>query len=179
MHILPLLIVLGVATGPAAHAQGEPPLAIPAEPSPPPGPPVVVPALPGYAPPAIPVAQDRTWQQGYLDGKLAGQARKTSDWAAAGAVAGCLGSGCGCLAATAVGAAIDPAMPPTYYEGMRGAAALDSDYWGGYRSGYTRTVRTRRATSALVAGAVTSSLVLGVAVAAQLAVVNTSPYPTR
>ncbi len=151
-------LTLGLALSSMTARADDPPPAIPAE-EPPPAIPAAQPAPPVGGPAAIPAPgqptappPDRTYQQGYTDGKGAANREPMGGWAATGAVGGCVAGPLGCLAATGAGAFIEPRYNPAYYQGQ--GQVGQQDYWAGYNEGYSDRLKARRATSAFVGGTV-------------------------
>lgn len=155
--------LLTVAALSSAANADEPPLAIPvdgvpptsAPPQPPPQPPQQPLAIPGdtRAPPTIPL-----YTQGYQDGREAARGRSAVDWALVGAGSTCVLSVFGCLGATTAGATLTPNPPSVYFEGLNNTDPRDNDYWMGYRQGYDRTLRSKRAMAAFAGGSAVVAL---------------------
>ena len=100
-----------------------------------------------------------TYGKGLADGEEAAREHKVVDWAGLGAAGGCLGPEV-CLGVTAVGALMSPNPPPIYFQGLNNQDPTDNDYWNGYREGYDRKLRSRRAVAAFAGGAATTAVAL-------------------
>ena len=88
-------------------------------------------------------------------------------WAAAGAGGACLLSGLGCLGVTATAGLMEPRPASAYLGGM--ASPGENDYWAGYREGYSKRLRARRATAAFLGGTAITVVAGGVVIAAVVA----------
>lgn len=163
-----ILTLAGLLSGDALAQAAEPPPAIPAEP-----PPAIPAAAPPPPPPTVgappmPPRSDKTYQQGYADGRSLAESEPVLAWAGAGAGGACLFSGLGCLGVTATAGLIEPRPASAYLSGM--ASPGENDYWAGYHEGYSKRLRSRRATAAFLGGTAATAVVGGVAILAIAAV---------
>lgn len=162
------LVMSHVAELSVLAQSAEPPPAIPAAPPPPPtvAPPPPAVAAPPPPPPTLAYA-GRSYEQGYSDGRILAESEPMGAWAAVGAGSACLFSGLGCLAATATAGLIEPHPASAYLSGS--ASPGENDYWAGYREGYSKRVRARRATATFLGGTAVAVVVGGAVVAVVVA----------
>lgn len=164
------LVMSHVAELSVLAQSAEPPPAIPAAPPPPPTvapPPPAVAAPPPPPPPPTLAYAGRGYEQGYTDGRILAESEPMGTWAAVGAGSACLFSGLGCLAATATAGLIEPHPASAYLSGS--ASPGENDYWAGYREGYSKRVRARRATATFLGGTAVAVVVGGAVVAVVVA----------
>lgn len=168
-------VVLAQAAEPPPAIPAEPPPAIPAGSPPPPT--VAAPPPPAATGPAPLALAGRSYQQGVLDGTSVANSEPMGAWFAAGAGGACIASGIGCLGVTATAGLMEPRPSSIYLSGV--STPGENDYWAGYREGYSKRLRTRRATAAFIGGTALTAVTTGIAVAAIVAVSNPIYIETR
>lgn len=144
----------------------EPPLAVPASPPPPTEGPLAIPA-PGQptAPPRPPPAPVRSYSDGLTDGEAAAKGKPAGEWFGIGVGSGCLLTGVGCGAATVTAALVDPTLPQPYASDFYRSTDAERDYWNGFRAGYTKEMKKKRAIRTFAGGAVGTAITFTVLLA--------------
>lgn len=108
--------------------------------------PVIPPAV------AAPLAMSATgtYADGFMRGEMDANAAGTGGWGGGGVASGCLLGGIGCLGLTAIGYAVDPAVPQHVVIDRE----RSQEFRLGYQQAYEKRLKKRRSKAAFIGGTV-------------------------